>query len=100
MTGEKVVREQETKITTDLVPPYGYKINGWNVQLIDGTIQYTGTDNPTDIILNGYLPTKYLNVECVPLSNTKLTANYIDSDTGSIIDSEIIVGEEVHCSQT
>lgn len=34
------------------------------------------------------------------MSNTKLTVNYIDSDTGSIIDSEIIVGEEVHCSQT
>lgn len=100
LTGEKVVREQEIQITANMVPPYGYKINGWNVQLIDGTIQYTGTDNPTDIILNGYLPTKYLNVECVPLSNTKLTVNYIDSDTGSIIDSEVIVGEEVHGSQT
>ena len=99
LTGEKVVKEQETTITAKMTPPYGYKITGWNVQLIDGTIQYTGTDNPTDITLSGYIPTKYLNVECAPISNTKLTVKYIDTDTKAIISSEVIWGEEVHGNQ-
>lgn len=96
LTGEKVAMDNETTITAQMTPPFGYKIKSWNVQLIDGTIQYTGTDNPTDIALNGYIPTKYLNVECVPLSNTKLTVNYVDEETEKLLKSEVIFGEEVH----
>lgn len=99
LTGEKVVKEQETIITAKMTPLYGYKITGWNVQLMDGTIQYTGTENPTDIALSGYIPTKYLNVECAPISNTKLTVEYIDTDTKAIISSEVIWGEEVYGNQ-
>ncbi|MBE5040751.1 hypothetical protein [Ructibacterium gallinarum] len=72
LTGEKVVKEQETTITAALTPPSGYTIKGWNVQFIDGAIQYTGTDNPVDVILNGYIPTKYLNVECSRNSGTQM----------------------------
>lgn len=99
LTGEKVVKEQETSITAAMTPPDGYRINGWNVQLLDGTIQYTGTDNPTNIILSGYIPKKYLNVECSPISNTKLTVRYINTDTQELIASEEIMGKEVHGNQ-
>ena len=95
LTGEKVVREQETTITAELTPPEGFKITGWNVQLMDGTIQYTGTDNPTNITLSGYIPNKYLNVECRPISNTKLTVRYIDTETNEEINSRTIWGEEI-----
>ncbi len=96
LPGESVVKEQETQITANMNPPYGYKITGWNVQLPDGKIQYTGTENPTTITLNGYIPNKYLNVECAPISNTKLTVNYVDTETKDVLSSEVIWGEEVH----
>ena len=55
LTGEKVVGNEETQITAHIKIPEGYKTDGWNVQLLDGTIQYEGVENPTTITLNGYL---------------------------------------------
>lgn len=88
--GEKVVREQESKITAELTPPAGYEMGGWNVQLPDDTIQYEGTENPVEVILNGYIPRKYLNVKCYPINDKKLTVNYIDIETGKIFDTDIL----------
>lgn len=90
LTGEKVVGNEETKITAHIKTPEGYKTDGWNVQLLDGTIQYEGNDNPTTITLNGYLYKKYLNVKCYPLNNKKVTVNYIDSETDKIIKTTVV----------
>lgn len=94
LVGEYVVKEHETKIMANLTAPTGYKINGWNVQLENGTIQYEGGDIPVEIILSGYLPHKYLNVKCYPLSDKKLTVNYIDSETEKVIDTQNIYPQE------
>lgn len=94
LTGEKVVRDKETTITAHIKTPEGYKTDGWNVQLTDGTIQYEGNESPTDIVLNGYIYYKYLNVKCYPLSDKKLTVNYIESVTGKVIDTQIIYPED------
>lgn len=69
INGEKVVSDKESTITADIKAPEGYKIDGWNVQLTDGTIQYQGTENSVKIILNGYTPKKFLNVNCFPVSD-------------------------------
>lgn len=90
LTGESVVRDKESKITVNIKTPDGYKTNGWNVQLTDGTIQYEGVENPTDIILNTYLPRKILNVKCFPLNNKKITVNYINSETSNVIKTSVI----------
>ena len=34
----------------------GYAYSGWNVQLSDGTIQYSGTERNVGITLAGWLP--------------------------------------------
>ena len=65
LAGECVVMEQQTEVLVSLTPPDGYSITGWNVQLLDGTVQYKGSENPTVVTLSGYIPRKYLNVECV-----------------------------------
>lgn len=85
LTGEKVIRDKETTITANIKTPEGYKTDGWNVQLTDGTIQYEGNESPTDIVLSGYVPKKYLNVKCYPLNNKKITVNYINSETSQVI---------------
>ena len=94
LTGETVLKEQETTITAQINTPYGYKTDGWNVQLPDGSIQYEGTDNPTVITLNGYIPQKILNVKCYPKNNKKVTVNYINSETNNVIDTEVIYADE------
>lgn len=90
LTGEQVVGSRETKITAHIKTPEGYKTDGWNVQLLDGTIQYEGNENPTTITLNGYLYKKYLNVKCYPLNNKKVTVNYIDSKNDKVIKTTVI----------
>lgn len=96
LPGEPVIKEQETQITVFMQPPEWYKMTGWNVQLPDGKIQYTGTENPTAVTLNGYVPNKYLNVECKPISNTKLTVRYIDTETKEVLNTDVFWGEEVY----
>ena len=91
LTGEKALKEQEVKVVANLTPPTGYKITGWNVQFVDGTIQYTGTENPVNIMLSGYVPTKYLNVECQLVEDKQLTVNYIDKDTKKVIETKNLV---------
>ena len=90
LVGENVVRDKQTKITANIKTPEGYKTDGWNVQLMDGTIQYEGSMNPTVIDLNTYIPKKILNVKCYPLNNKKLTVNYINSKTENIIKTTVI----------
>lgn len=90
LTGETVVRDQETTITAHIKTPEGYKTDGWNVQLMDGTIQYEGYENPTVITLNGYLSKKILNVKCYPINNKKITINYIDSETSKVIRTRVL----------
>lgn len=90
LTGEKVAGNAETQITANIKTPERYKTDGWNVQLLDGTIQYEGSENPTSITLNGYLYKKYLNVKCYPLNNKKVTVNYIDSETDKAIKTTVI----------
>lgn len=63
--GDKVVREQETSMSIPVKKIDGYDFTKWNVQLPDGTVQYEGTDKEVGIILNGYIPFKYLNIEYV-----------------------------------
>lgn len=99
LTGEKIAKDQETTISASLAPPPGYTIAGWNVQIIDGTVQYAGTASPVDVVLNGYFPTKYLNVKCIPDSNTKLTVNYIDTETKEVIEAETISGKNVSSNE-
>ena len=64
LAGGQVTQDGETQVTAKLTPPGGYLITGWNVQLPDGKIQYEGSENPTVVTLSGYIPKKYLNVEC------------------------------------
>ena len=70
------------------------------MQLPDGTIQYEGTGNPTDITMNGYIPKKILNVKCYPIVGKKVTVNYINSETKKVIDTEIIRANEGDGVQT
>ena len=44
----------------------GYEYNGWNVQLADGEIQYTGDERDVDIELAPWVPIKNLNIEYYP----------------------------------
>lgn len=102
LTGQQAVGEQEVTITAPLTAPTGFKIDGWNVQLPDGTVQYTGTDNPVNVVLSGYIPRKYVNVECSKISDTsklvetKVYIEYIDSENGTVIDSEEVAGKPVY----
>mgnify|MGYP004563135661 FL=1 len=100
LMGGTVLREQETIIAATINTPPGYKTDGWNVQLPDGTIQYEGTGNPTDITVNGYIPKKILNVKCYPISDKKVTVNYINSETKKVINTEIIRAAEGDGTQT
>ena len=93
LAGGKALKEQETKVTASLTPPLGYEITGWNVQFVDGTVQYTGTENPVDIILSGYIPKKHLNVECRLVEDKRLTVNYIDKGTKKVIDTKTLFPE-------
>ena len=81
LAGECVVMEQETEVLVSLTPPDGYSITGWNVQLLDGIVQYKGSENPTVVTLSGYIPRKYLNVECV--KNT-ITGDDSNSPGGNV----------------
>ena len=90
LTGETVVRDKETQITANINISEGYKTDGWNVQLMDGTIQYEGYGNIAVITLNPYLSKKIVNVRCYPLNNKKVTVNYINSETNNIIKTTVI----------
>ena len=85
LSGEKIVRDKETKISVKLKTPEGYKTDGWNVQLMDGTIQYEDNGNPAIVTLSTYHPKKIINVKCYQLNNKKVTVNYIDSETDKVI---------------
>lgn len=85
LTGDAVVGEKESVVSVCIMPPEDYTIDGWNVQLPDGSIQYEGYENPTEVIMNRYVPYKILNVNCYPINKKKVTVNYIDSKTQEII---------------
>ena len=87
LAGEKVAKDQETTISASIAVPFGYTVVGWNVQLVDGTVQYTGTETPVDVTLNGNVPTKYLNVECSSISNTEIITGG-GTETGESSDDE------------
>lgn len=61
--GEKAIKEKEIKFTVPIKDIDGYTFTSWNVCLPDGTIQYDGTDKNVNIVLNGYVPLKYLNID-------------------------------------
>ena len=90
ITGEDVVKDKETQITVNIKTPEGYKSDGWNVQLMNGTIQYEGRENPAVITFNAYLPQKILNVKCYPVNNKKITVNYINSETNKNVKTTVI----------
>lgn len=94
LQGEKTINEQEITVTANLTPPSGYQITDWNVQLVDGSIQYTGAENPVQVILNGYIPKKYLNVNCQPIHDKRLTVKYLDKETGNLIETKILYPED------
>ena len=90
ITGEDVVKDKETQITADIKTSDGYKSDGWNVQLMNGTIQYEGKENSAVITLDAYLPQKILNVKCYPVNDKKITVNYINSETNKNIKTTVI----------
>lgn len=90
ISGERVFRDKEAIIDIDIRVPEDYKYDEWNVQLPDGTIQYKGSENPVKITLNGYIPKKFLNVECYSVISKKVTVNYINSESGEIIKTNTI----------
>jgi len=72
----------------------GYNYLGWNVQLPDGTIQYSGDVRDVDIEFSGTHYEKYLNIEYVPVVDKRVTVNYIDSKTEKIIKSDVKTPDE------
>lgn len=100
VTGEKVM--QETSFSIPITTPENYRIDGWNVQLDDGTIQYTGTDDMVIVVLSNYLSHKYLNVDCSKIADTpkendstdrkRAEVTYVDEESNKILDTDIFYG--------
>lgn len=90
LEGEPIVRDMQSKISAEIKTPDGYRTTGWNVQLMDGTIQYEGTSNIADVILDGNHPKKNVNVKCYPINNKKVTVNYINTDTGEVLKTTVV----------
>lgn len=73
----------------------GYSFSAWNVQLPDGTIQYSGNDKDVQITLAGWVPQKFLNVELYPEKNTGVEVRYWDKAENAVIKQETLTGEKV-----
>jgi len=91
--GGNISQDGESIVSVDILSPAGYRTDGWNVQLPDGTIQYEGTEQRPNIILTANAPKKILNVKCYPINNQniekKVTVNYIDTKTEKVIKSKV-----------
>jgi len=90
LSGGTVAGDELTEVLAKIMTPDGYKTDGWNVQLTNGTIQYEGNEPEVLIGLNGYIPKKYLNVKCYPVNNKKLTVNYINSVNNELIKTTVL----------
>lgn len=73
----------------------GYKYYDWEVQLMDGKIQYDGTDRDVDIILAGWMPEKYLYAKFYPYVKTSVEVRYWDKENNTLIFSETLTGKTV-----
>jgi hypothetical protein len=97
--GELFGTDETTSTTINLTDWEGYKYLGWNVQTLDGDIQYSGTEQNVDIELASWIPQKYLNVEFLPYVNTEIKIRYWDSTANKILYEEsktgdLVVGDE------
>ncbi len=103
--GGMVTANEEKSIRVNLSAPSGYGISGWNVQLPDGTIQYTGTDLVTDIAFSSIVPKKYLDVECYRQGGTQtqidtsVDIKYYNSINNTLISENTINGSNVQDGQ-
>ena len=68
----------------------GYTYLGWNVQLPDGTVQYTGNERNVNIEFSGWYYEKNLNIEYKAVNDKKLTVNYIDTKTKKVIKTNAV----------
>lgn len=82
--------KETTDVSVHIQDMPGYKYSSWNVQLMDGTIQYNGIDRDVKITLAQWLSEKYLNIEYIPVNDKKVTVNYINSNTDEIIKTKVI----------
>lgn len=102
LPGPTLVGDEQVTVKANLAAPVGYLIESWNVQLIDGTIQYYGTELTTEITISGNTPQKYLNVECyVPHSGMSGTDTWVDvvyynAETQEVISQTTISGERIY----
>lgn len=97
VTGETLIHGVETTLSVPLSNPVGYTINGWSVQLDDGTVQYTGTENPVGVVLSGFLSHKYLNVECIRDSDEPPIIDNTGGNNENDSDTEIIITPSGEC---
>lgn len=66
----------------------GYTFDRWRVVLPDGTEQYSGTEREVLVTLAGFVPIKYINVECYPIQQgvaTNLTIREWDKATNQLL---------------
>ena len=78
------------------IPDYkGYEFKDWNVQFMDGNVQYSGTERDVKVTLSAWVSEKYLNIEYRPYNQTDLEVRYWDKSENKIISKEHLVGEAV-----
>ena len=94
--GDAVTGEEECKLSIPITAPAGYKADSFEVVLDNGEVQYSGDWNPVEIVLNGYIPHKTLNVNCSRISTTgsdkRVEVTYIDEETGKTLDTDKVSG--------
>ncbi|MBS7297673.1 MAG: hypothetical protein KIG65_01170 [Eubacteriales bacterium] len=101
ITGPKLSGDEKATLSASLAAPRGYSIEGWNIQLPDGTIESYGTELNPKIEVSGNTPSKYLNVECYVSdssfigTDTSVDVKYYSLKTEVLIAETTISGSQV-----